>query len=43
MNLFIPVWGLVTIAGVAGWSFGFRLIGAGAVIGGLVMGGFINF
>jgi len=43
MNLFIPVWGLVMIAGVAGWTFGYKLIGAGAIVAGLVIGGFINF
>ena len=43
MSLFVPVWGLIVAGGIAGWTFGFRVIGAVAVIGGLVMGGFINF
>jgi len=43
MSLYIPVWGLITIAGVAGWTFGYKLIGAGAIVGGLMMAGFINF
>lgn len=42
-SFYLPLWGLISVAGVAGWQFGFKLIGAGLVIGGLMMGGFINF
>jgi len=43
MSLFVPVWGLIALAGVGAWTFGYKLVGAGAIVAGLVIGGFINF
>ena len=43
MSFYLPIWGIITVGGMVGWAFGFKLLGALAIIGGLFMGGFINF
>jgi hypothetical protein len=42
ISIFIPLWGLITIAGVGAWIFGYRIIAVVGILAGLFVGGWIN-